>query len=113
MSCKSSAWVVLVAFLAHSSRVPATPVGDYETKAGYLLNFVEFTDWPSGTFADAQAPITVGVMGKDPFGAELDKLQGKVVNGSEGAGLDFEGARHLWSGSPIIFLPSVQLCPGG
>ncbi|PYJ57430.1 MAG: DUF4154 domain-containing protein [Verrucomicrobia bacterium] len=92
MSRKSSAWVVLVAFLAHSSRVPATPVSDYETKAGYLLNFVEFVEWPSAAFAGPTSPLVIGVMGKDPFGAELDKLQGKTVNGRKLEIKRFKGA---------------------
>src|SRR3989442_13508340 len=53
----------------------------YETKAGYLLNFAEFIEWPAGSFSHATSPIILGVVGKDPFGAELDKLQGKTVNG--------------------------------
>src|SRR6266571_3764625 len=53
----------------------------YETKAGYLLNFAEFIEWPAGAFSTAKSPIILGVVGKDPFGAELDKLQGKTVNG--------------------------------
>ena len=81
MSFKILPWVALMALFAHSIEIPAMPPNEYETKAGYLLNFVEFIEWPSGTFADAQAPVIVGVMGTDPFGAELDKLQGKVVNG--------------------------------
>ena len=81
MSFKILPWVALMALFAHSIQIPAMPPNEYETKAGYLLNFVEFIEWPSGTFADAQAPVIVGVMGTDPFGAELDKLQGKVVNG--------------------------------
>lgn len=53
-----------------------------ETKTGYLLNFAEFVEWPADAFTDAKAPFVVGVMGKDdPFGAELDKLEGKIVNG--------------------------------
>src|SRR5437660_8989811 len=92
MSCKSSAWVVLVAFLAHSSRVPATPVGDYETKASYLLNFVEFVEWPSAAFPGPTSPLVIGVMGKDPFGANLDKLQGKTVSGRQLEIKRFKGA---------------------
>src|SRR5438046_4594994 len=53
----------------------------YETKAGYLLNFAEFIEWPPGSFSHAKSPIILGVVGKDPFGPELDKLQGKTVNG--------------------------------
>ncbi len=92
MSRKSSAWVVLVAFLAHSSCVPATPLSDYETKAGYLLNFVEFVEWPAAVFPGPTSPLVIGVMGKDPFGAELDKLQGKTVNGRKLEIKRFKGA---------------------
>ena len=67
--------VVLAVFLAHSIRVPAAPLNEYEVKAGYLLNFVEFVEWPPGAFPDAKSPVVLGVIGKDPFGAELDKLQ--------------------------------------
>jgi YfiR/HmsC-like len=95
MSLKILPWVALVAWVAHSIQIPATPPNEYETKAGYLLNFVEFVEWPSGTFADAQAPITVGVMGKDPFGAELDKLQGKVVHGRKLQIKRFKGAMEF------------------
>ena len=59
----------------------ATPRSKYETKAGYLLNFAEFIEWPAGSFPGAKSPVILGVVGKDPFGAELDKLQGKTVNG--------------------------------
>ena len=76
----------------------ATPRSKYETKAGYLLNFAEFIEWPAGSFPGAKSPVILGVVGKDPFGAELDKLQGKTVNGRtleikrfKGA-LEFRGA---------------------
>ena len=72
---------VLVAFSAQSIQVPATPRNEYETKAGYLLNFVEFIDWPSGAFPHSQSPIILGILGKDPFGAELEKLRNKVMGG--------------------------------
>src|SRR5688572_10217974 len=70
----------------------ATPRSRYETKAGYLLNFAEFIEWPAGVFADAKSPILLGVVGKDPFGPELDKLQGKTVNGRKMEIKRFKGA---------------------
>lgn len=81
MSAKILPWVALGAFFAQSVPVPANLQNEYEIKAGYLVNIVEFVDWPSGAFADAQSPVILGVMGKDPFGAELEKLQTKVING--------------------------------
>src|SRR5438128_5254667 len=89
---KIPTWVVVLAFLAHSSRVRATPLADYETKAGYLLNFVEFIEWPSGAFPEAMSPVILGVIGKDPFGAELDKLKDKVVKGRKLQIKRFRGA---------------------
>jgi len=84
--------VALVACLTHGNRVLATPPGEYETKAGYLLNFVEFVEWPAGAFADAKSPVIIGIVGKDPFGAELDRLQDKVVNGRKLQIKRFKGA---------------------
>jgi len=70
----------------------ATPRSKYETKAGYLLNFAEFIEWPAGAFPDAKSPIILGVVGKDPFGPELDKLKGKTVNGRTMEIKRFKGA---------------------
>ena len=50
-------------------------------KAGILLNVAEFVEWPTNAFADTTAPIVLGVLGKDPFGPDLDKLQGRKIDG--------------------------------
>ena len=81
MRLKFVTLIVLAAYSAKSIQVPATLRNEYETKAGYLLNFVEFIDWPSGAFPHSQSPIILGILGKDPFGAELEKLQNKVMGG--------------------------------
>ena len=67
----------------------------YETKAGYLLNFAEFIEWPAGAFSNEKSPIVLGVVGKDPFGVELDKLQGKSVNGRAFEIRRFKGAMEF------------------
>lgn len=47
-----------------------------------MLNFTKFIDWPPTAFADANAPFTICVIGKDPFGHALsDIVQGETVNG--------------------------------
>lgn len=47
---------------------------EYEVKAAYLYNFGKFVDWPEQAFADPRAPMTIGVLGEDPFGPALDEL---------------------------------------
>lgn len=51
-----------------------------EVKAVFLFNFAQFVDWPPEAFPDAQSPIVIGVLGKDPFGHLLDEaVRGEVV----------------------------------
>src|SRR5437660_11311395 len=51
-------------------------------KAGFLYNFAKLTEWPTNSFAAADSPIVIGVLGNDPFGAILDDaLRGKAIDG--------------------------------
>ncbi len=47
---------------------------EYDLKAIFLFQFAHFVSWPASAFPDAGAPITIGVLGKDPFGAGLDEV---------------------------------------
>ncbi|MHC4428924.1 MAG: YfiR family protein [Planctomycetota bacterium] len=44
-----------------------------KVKAAYLYNFVKFVKWPDDAFAEADAPVVIGVVGEDPFGPVLDR----------------------------------------
>ncbi len=76
--------LVIAALLAGSdprARAQAPPT-EYEIKAAFLYNFAKFVDWPVDKFADPQAPVVLGIVGDDPFGAALDAMVlGKSVNG--------------------------------
>ena len=63
--------------------VPAAePPSEYDVKAAFLLNFVKFVDWPPAAFADANSPIAICILGRDPFGLILDQLvEDETVNG--------------------------------
>jgi hypothetical protein len=53
---------------------------EYEVKAVFLYNFVQFTEWPDSTFANKDAPIRIGVLGEDPFRGALEKvLRGETI----------------------------------
>ncbi len=47
---------------------------EYELKAAFLFNFVQFIDWPDSAFADKDSPFSIGVLGDDPFGDALDNI---------------------------------------
>lgn len=52
--------------------VPA-PVPEYNAKAGYLLRFTRYVEWPAEMFANPTAPLVIGVLGVNPFGDALDR----------------------------------------
>ncbi len=58
------------------------PAEEYELKAAFLFNIAKFAEWPTDAFGEADSPIVVAIVGRDPFGARLDQLlQGQIVNG--------------------------------
>lgn len=77
----SLGWLLLLLLFCPRAR-PAeeTPLSEYQVKAALLLNFVRYSDWPASAFADARSPYVVGVVGRDPFGKDLEKaFDGKTV----------------------------------
>lgn len=53
---------------------------EYPVKAAYLYKFGPFVEWPAGAFDSAVSPLTVCIVGDDPFGPVLDRaLDGQAV----------------------------------
>jgi hypothetical protein len=54
---------------------------EYQIKAAFLVNFLQFVTWPANTFASDDTPFRIGVLGDDPFGTTLDEIvRGETVN---------------------------------
>ena len=65
--------------LALAQAEEAEPTREYLIKAALLYKFAKFTKWPNNTFASADAPLSVCVLGEDPFGAALSTIEGKKI----------------------------------
>jgi hypothetical protein len=73
-------WLVLF-YLAFAGWPACAETREYQIKAAFLVNFMQFVTWPDSAFTNADAPFCVGVLGDDPFGATLDQtVQGETVN---------------------------------
>ena len=60
----------------------AAPARECEIKAAFLYNFTKFVDWPARTFANADAPLVIGVFGDSPCAQALERLvKDRKVNG--------------------------------
>ncbi len=72
----------LAAGHAPDARAQDGTPSEYQVKAAFLYNFAKFVEWPDGDFADAGAPLVIGILGEDPFGDAIDEvIKGKMVNG--------------------------------
>jgi hypothetical protein len=54
--------------------LPVRAESEYDVKAAYLYKFTKFVEWPGAAFASAEAPFVIGVVGRDPFAGELERL---------------------------------------
>ena len=68
----------------HTSIVSAqtSAIPEYQVKAAFLFNFTQFVEWPPSSFSTPQAPLVIGVFGKDPFGSYLkETIAGEKMDG--------------------------------
>ncbi len=78
---RESPWVHLgrfvalaILFIAISPTARAEPAvsREYQLKAAFLYNFTKFIEWPATQFPHPDSPVVIGVVGRNPFGKELD-----------------------------------------
>jgi len=58
------------------------PSKEYQIKAVFLYNFTQFVEWPVSSFNEAESPLVIGVLGKNPFGTYLSEtVRDEKING--------------------------------
>ncbi len=73
--------IALGPFTVTQARADDEP-NEYELKAVMLFNLARFVEWPQSAFATSNAPIVIGVIGRNPFGDALEKaVKGETVSG--------------------------------
>jgi hypothetical protein len=94
--------------------VKAEPVlPEYKVKALFLAKFAKYVEWPAQAFPTTNAPITIGVIGSDRLGADLEHVvQNKVVNG-RGFIIKHIAADGDCSGCRIVFVGHSEAARAG
>lgn len=68
--------------LASRVRAQDNATLEYQVKAAYLLNFTRYVDWPAHVMPASNSPIYICILGRDPFGPDLDAaVKGKSSQG--------------------------------
>ena len=71
-------WLLLLAgLLALAGGAHAEDLPEYRLKAAFVYNFMVYAEWPAAT----GNTLNLCILGSDPFGGEIDGLQGKVTVG--------------------------------
>lgn len=71
---------ILISHFVLAAQAP--PTREYQLKAVFLYNFTQFVEWPANSFTSDQAPMTIGILGTDPFGSYLEEtIAGEKING--------------------------------
>ena len=86
MACAAVALLLLgglaVAGRAAETAGTASRVREYKIKAAFLLNFMQFVEWPAPVATNSETALVLGICGEDPFGATLDDtVKGETVRG--------------------------------
>ena len=65
---------LLLQVVATPARAEAVPAGALEIEAAFLVKFTSYVKWPAGTFSRPDAPVVIGIFGRDPFGSVINSI---------------------------------------
>jgi hypothetical protein len=108
------ALVFLVLSCAKMLVAADTPApSEEQVKAVFLFNFAKYVDWPPDALPGNATPITIGVIGTDSIGDDLQHdVEGKTINGHPFV------IKHMawdaeWSGCQILFISRSEAARTG
>lgn len=79
-----------------------------QIKAAYLYKFGAFVEWPQEAFADAQAPLVIGVLGAEAFAGALEQIvAGRKVH-ERPVALRRLGPQDALEGVHILFIGAAH-----
>jgi YfiR/HmsC-like len=108
IACAITTLVNLVP-LAHSRAAQVSPATEYELKAAFLFNFIKFTEWPDDDSNKTAEPFVISVVGKDPFGAALDKVvEGETIHNRKIVVRRFARMDDLAATSQLLFISASE-----
>lgn len=81
---------------------------EYRVKAAFIFNFAKFVQWPGDAFEDQETPVTIGIVGEDPFGSILEEtVGGRTIQGRKIAIKRF-GSIEQAHGCHMLFISDSQ-----
>ncbi len=80
--------------------------GEYQVKAAFLYNFINFVEWPQQSLFENSPTINLCIIGDAPFGDALNDFQNETVRGKKLI-IKYRSADDL-RGCNILFLSESE-----
>jgi hypothetical protein len=81
--------------------------GEYQVKALFLYNFMNFVDWPADSSIHSSPTINVCIIGEDPFENSLDDIRDKTVKDKKLA-IRYYRPYDEPKGCHLLFIPAAE-----
>jgi hypothetical protein len=81
---------------------------EYAVKAAYLPKFIPFITWPDVAFAGPSTPVTICVVGADPFGGKLEQAAAELRSGGRTIAVRYLSAPDAAASCQLVFLGKVD-----
>jgi hypothetical protein len=89
----------------HSVGYSQSRYTEYETKAGYIINLIPYVSWPTSARF-----YTIGILGKDPFGAILERMV-EQAQGPKIMIVHYNSPKEIEKNCHILFISSEYKAP--
>lgn len=96
--------VLLVVLFLSGTLAAAETSLEYDVKAAYIFNFMQFIDWREPEDVAAKSPLTICVIGDNPIGAALAELTKRKIKGRSIEVRDFSGMRNVPNSCHIVVI---------
>jgi hypothetical protein len=102
--------LVALAGLAVGATPAPDPSLEYQVKAAFLYQFLNFVDWPGPAMAASRDSVVVGVLGETPMTAALQALGAKPIRGRQLVVRTFRAAREIRDPTAlhVLFVPHAE-----
>ncbi len=71
--------VAVSLFISHGGPAAAQQPSEYQVKAAFLYNFLNFVEWPQSVLNDTT--LTIGILGTNPFKEAIRRFEARKVEG--------------------------------
>ena len=96
-------WCLALLLMLLSGPIHADTAAEDNVKAGFILNFAKFTEWPAAALAGGE--LRVCGLGAQPLSGKLSQLQGRQVQGRE-IKVRAPARPEEWRDCHVLFVPA-------